>query len=44
MSLMVNVIKTIRRMGFDYWAAFVGGEKIKSDWLKQHTWIDVITQ
>ena len=28
---------------FDYWAAYVGGEKIKIDGLKRHTWTDVIT-
>ena len=44
MSLMGNVIENIRRMGFDYWAAFVCGEKIKTDGLKQRTWIYVIAQ
>ena len=29
---------------FDYWAAYVGGEKIKTDGLKQRTWIYVIAQ
>ena len=43
MSLMGNVIKTVRRMGSDYWAAYVCEEKIKTDRLKQHTWTDVIT-
>ena len=43
MSLMVNVIETIRSTGSDYWAAYFGGEKIKTDGLKQHTRIDVIT-
>ena len=28
---------------FDYWAAYVGGEKIKIDGLKRHTQTDVIT-
>ena len=28
---------------FDYWAAYVGGEKIKIDGLKRHTGTDVIT-
>ena len=27
---------------FDYWAAYVGGEKIKIDGLKRHTRTDVI--
>ena len=27
MSLMGNVIETVRSTGSDYWAAFVGGEK-----------------
>ena len=35
MSLMGNVIKTVRSTGSDYWAAYVGGEKIKTDGLKQ---------
>ena len=43
MSLMGNVIKTVRSTGPDYWAADVGGEKIKTDGLKQHTRTDVIT-
>ena len=28
---------------FDYWDAYVGGEKIKTDGLKRHTRTDVIT-
>ena len=28
---------------FDYWAAYLGGEKIKIDGLKRHTRTDVIT-
>ena len=40
---MGNVIKTIRRTGHDYWAAYVGGEQIKTDGLKRHTQTDVIT-
>ena len=43
MSLMSNVIETIRSTGSDYWAAYVGGEKIKTDGLKRHTRTDVIT-
>ena len=31
-------------MGSDYWAALVGGEKIKTDGLKQQTRTNVITQ
>ena len=44
MSLMGNVIAIVRIMGFNYWAAYVGGEKIKPYGLKQHTRTDVITQ
>ena len=40
---MGNDIETVRSTGSDYWAAHVGGEKIKTDWLKQHTQTDVIT-
>ena len=48
MSLMGNVIKTIRSTGSDYWAAYIGqsdigGEKIKTNGLKRHTQTDVIT-
>ena len=43
MSLMGNVIETIRSTGSDYWAAYFGGEKIKTNVVKQHTRIDVIT-
>ena len=28
---------------FDYWVAYIGGEKIKTDGLKRHTRTDVIT-
>ena len=34
---MGNVNETVRSMGFDYWAAYVGGVKIKTDGLKWHT-------
>ena len=44
MSLMGNVIETVRSTGSDYWADYVGGEKIKTDRLKRHTQNDVITQ
>ena len=40
---MGNVIETARSTGFDYWAVYVGGEKIKTDGLKRHTQTDVIT-
>ena len=40
---MGNVIKTVRITRSDYWAAYVGGEKIKTDGLKQHNWTDLIT-
>ena len=43
MPLMGNVIETVRSTGSDYWAAYVGGEKIKTDGLKQHTLTNVIT-
>ena len=45
MSLMPmgNVIWTISSTGFDYWAAYVYGEKIKTDGLKLHTGSDGIT-
>ena len=33
MSLMGNVIETVRSTGSDYWAAYIGGEKIKKDGL-----------
>ena len=32
MSLMGNVIETVRSTGSDYWAAYVSGEKIKTGW------------
>ena len=38
---MGNVI-TVRGTGFDYWATYVGGKKIKTDGLKQHTQTNVI--
>ena len=31
MTLMGNVMETVRSTGSDYWAAYVGGEKIKTD-------------
>ena len=40
---MGNVIWTVRSTGFGYWAAYVGGEKIKTDGLKLHTGSDDIT-
>ena len=40
MSLMGNVIKTVRNTGYDYWAAYIGGEKNQN----RHTQTDVITQ
>ena len=43
MSLMDNVIGAVRSTGFGYWAAYVGGEKIKTDGLKRHTGSDDIT-
>ena len=43
MSLMGNVIETVRSTGSDYWAAYIGEEKIKTDGLKWHTQTDVIT-
>ena len=43
MSLMGDVIETVRSTSCDYWAAYVGGEKIKTDGLKRHTWTDDIT-
>ena len=45
MSIMTmgNVIRTISSTGFDYWAAYVYGEKIKTDGLKLHTGSDDIT-
>ena len=43
MSLMGNVIETVRSTGLAYWAAYVGGEKIKTDELKRHTQTDIIT-
>ena len=43
MSLTGNVIETVRSMGSYYWAAYVDGEKIKTDGLKLHTGSDDIT-
>ena len=40
---MGNDIKTVRCTGSDYWAANVGGRKIKTDGLRLHTRTDVIT-
>ena len=40
---MGNDIETVRNMGSNYWAAFVGWEKIKTDGLKWHTRTDIIT-
>ena len=34
---MGNDIETVRSTGSDYWTAHVGGEKIKTDRLKQCT-------
>ena len=31
------------RAVFDYWDAYVGGEKIKTDGHKRHIWTDGIT-
>ena len=36
-------METTRSTGFDYWAAYVGWEKIKTDGLKGQTRTDVIT-
>ena len=40
---MGNDIETVKSMGSNYWAAYVSGEKIKTDRLKWHTQTDVIT-
>ncbi len=40
---MGNVMETVGSTGSDCWADYVGGEKIKTDRLKQHTWTDVVT-
>ena len=40
---MGNDIKIVISSGSDYWAAHVGGEKIKRDRFKQQTRTDVIT-
>ena len=34
---MGNVIEIVRSTGSNYWAAYVGGEKIKTNRLKRHT-------
>ena len=39
---MGNVIETVRSTGSNYRAAYIVGEKIKTDGLKQHTRTDVI--
>ena len=36
-SKACNDIETRSTMGSDYWAAYVGGAKIKTDSLKSHT-------
>ena len=43
MSLMGNVIETVKSTGSDYWAAYIGAEKIKIDGLERHTRAYVIT-
>ena len=40
---MGNLIENVRKTGSDYWAAYVGGAKIKTDGLKQQTRTNVIT-
>ena len=40
---MGNVIETVRSTGPGYLAAYIGGEKIKTDRLKRHTQTDAIT-
>ena len=39
---MGNVIETVRSTGSDYWAAYIGGEKIQTDGLKRQTRTDFI--
>ena len=39
---MINIIKAVKSTGSDYWAAYVGREKIKTEGLKQHTPTEVI--
>ena len=41
---MGNDMETGSTTGFDYWAAYVGGAKIKTDSLKQQTRTNVITR
>ena len=36
-------IETRSTMGSDYWAAYVGGGKIKTDGPKRQTWTNIIT-
>ena len=40
---MGNDIETVRSVGSDYWAAYIGWEKIKTGGLKQQTQTNVIT-
>ena len=42
---MGDVIKTVSSTGSDYWAAYIGGEKLKTDGPDgvKDTWTDVIT-
>ena len=40
---MGNVIETVRSTGSNYLAAYICGEKIKTDMLKQHTQANFIT-
>ena len=42
-SKACNDIETRSTMGSDYWAAYVGGAKIKTDSPKRQTGSDVIT-
>ena len=42
MSLMGNVIETVRSTGSDYWAAYVGGEKIKTNGPEPMTWLYIV--
>ena len=41
---MGNDIETVRSTGSYYWAAYVGGKKIKTERLTQHTQTDVIPE
>ena len=40
---MGNDIETGSTTVSDYWAAYIGGAKIKTDSPKQHIWTDAIT-